>query len=193
VVGSWWQRLTEEPLRLGTGLLVAAGVVVGGAIAADGMVAKGLNGAAGLLWLGSAGLIGYALRGTPRRALGWGLVGAEAVALVLVVRPSDVALAAAGFGVAGAVAAFVMRERPTAWARLLPAIWLPTHLGVALVRALGEQLTGSAAHVRTQPPPTAAIVPLVMILAAWAGGTLAARLTARRFARLQHVARGAEE
>lgn len=174
---SWLQKIRDQDsLRLGTEMLVAAGVVVGGAIAAEGTVGRGLNGVAGLLWLGSAGLIGSALWRAPRRWTGAVLVGAEAVTLVLLVKPADVALAAVGFGAAGALAALVMRERPSAWARLLPAIWLPTHLGVALVRAVATELTGGTPHVRTQPPPTAAVVPLVMILAAWLGGALVERL-----------------
>lgn len=184
-VKSVWRRLERQhielgPERTGRALLIAAAVVVGIAILASGSIAKGINGIAGILWFVAAGIIVASLWRARRRNLGFAVTFVITLTLVLLVKPADVLWAALGFTVAGAIVAFVFAERPAGWATLIPALWLPCHLLVAAGRAIGQELIDGTTHVRTSPPPTAAIVPLVMVLAAWLGGVVVIR--ARRTA-----------
>lgn len=101
------------------------------------------------------------------------LLGAAAiVAFVLVnlTKPTDPTAAAVGFVLGGAVLALVAAGVQARDVALLPAIWLPMHLLVAASVALAREVRGMPAQVRTDPPPTAAIVPLVMVIAAYLGG-----------------------
>jgi hypothetical protein len=151
-------------------MLVAAGALVGVAIALEGAVGRAINGVAGLLWVFAAALLFRAIW----RCEGWGRLLATILAidlvLVLAVRPSDLLWAAIGFTVGGALVALVAtRERERA-ALLLAALWLPLHLLVAIVKTVDRAIRDLPATVRTDPPPTAALVPLTMIVAAFAGG-----------------------
>lgn len=162
-------------LGLGRGpvMLVAAAVLVGVAIVADGAPARLVNGLGGIAWLAAGGLLLRSLwrsEGWPRTAVvALGVV----VVLAVAVRPRDLALAVVGFAIGGAVVAAVARERVVAWALLVPAAWLPAHLAINVARSV---LVG-ATRVRTDPPPTAALVPLAMVLAAGAGGAIIARIS----------------
>lgn len=173
---------TVGGVRGATWMLVAAAVIVGLAIALGGAAARVLNGIGGVLWLVAAALMVSALRDAPRRWPGYGLAAAVTLVLVLAVKPNDVALALGGFVAGGALIALLRRDDGAIWARLVPAIWLPMHIGVAVVRATWRAATGGTAHVRTQPPPTAAIVPLVMVVAAWLGGQAVGWAIRRRHA-----------
>lgn len=160
--------------------LLAAATAVGLAIVADGQAARTINGIGGLVWVAAAGLLVISLRQEaffwPRIALATGL----ALALVLLVRPSDYPRAAVGFAIAGAVIGLTATHLTGEWALTVPGLWLPLHLIVAIGRVVERSVHDLPAHVRTEPPPTAALVPLTMVVTAWAGGVLIEILRARR-------------
>jgi hypothetical protein len=162
----------EQRGKLGFVGLIAAALLVGGAIAADGQAARTINGIAGLLWIAAGAAVVWSLRGDegflPRLLVSGGLT----LTLVLITRPSDYLSAAIGFTVAGAVIAATAPGRERSWAVTVPALWLPVHLAVALARVADRALRDLPAHVRTEPPPTSALVPLVMVIAAWLGGAV---------------------
>ena len=168
------------PGAFGGGALVAAGLLVGVAIAADGAVARSINGLGGLVWLAALGLLARSVRREPRRLVGAGTVIGAALALTFLVPPSELLPAVLGFLAAGAVTAALVRRRGVTWALLVPAAWLPIHLGVAVGRAAWRAVVDGAPAVRTDPPPTAALVPLAMVVAAGAGGLAVARWRARQ-------------
>ncbi|MBA3643197.1 MAG: hypothetical protein H0W59_03915 [Chloroflexia bacterium] len=160
------------------GVLVGAACLVGLAIVLDeGRLARVINGLGGISWLLGAAMLAWSLRG----AAGWlrsGLVlGVTVLALAVLVRPTDLAAAIIGFAIGGAIVALVSTERPMHWALLVPAMWLPAHIVVGIARSTID----GAAAVRTAPPPTAAIVPLAMVLAAGLAGLLVARCDADGF------------
>jgi len=153
-------------------ILIAAAVVVGIAIVLDGAAARGINGIAGLMWFLAAGLL---IRFTIKQSGGWTTFGLTIVisfVLVLLVKPSDLMWAAIGFTIGGALVALVARSEREKAALLLPAIWLPTHLLVAIGRVAERAIRDQPARVRTDPPPTAALVPLAMVIAALVGGLI---------------------
>ena len=82
-----------------------------------------------------------------------GLAAALAVVLAAVIRPDDLVAALIAFGAAGALVGAVARGEATGWAMLVPALYLPAHVAIAISRSL---LAGSFS-VRSAPPPTAAI------------------------------------
>ena len=157
-ISDWWPRIG----------LSLAGLVVGLAIVAEGSLARTLNGVGAVLWLIAA--IGC-VRTVLHNGWHWPTFGVAAIVIVLLalaVRPRDLELAAGGFLIGGAIVAAVGRRAPLAWALLVPALWLPAHLLRGIVRGLLTE----GGQVRTEPPPTAALVPLVMVLAALAGGLI---------------------
>jgi hypothetical protein len=155
---------------IGAAGLVLAGALVGLAIAADGALARAINGVGGLVWLASLGVLVWSVRRAPGRVVGAVAVLGVALALTFLVRPSELAPATVGFFVGGALVAAAVRRRELVWALLVPAAWLPVHLGVAVGRAVVRSLADGAPAVRTDPPPTAALVPLAMVTAAGVGG-----------------------
>jgi hypothetical protein len=155
--------------RIAAAGLVLAGAVVGVAIVIGGAAARTLNGVGALLWLISAGLLAFTLPLAQRRMAGWLAAIVAGLLLGGVIRPGTLAEAVIWFAVAGAAVALIASDRLGAWALLVPAIYLPVHLLIGIGRAI---MRGGA--VRTEPPPTPAILPLVMILAAAIGGALAA-------------------
>ena len=169
-----------DRIQLGTYMLLLAGLVVAIAIASDGAVSRAVNGVAGILWVASAWVLANALR---RDDKFWTkLLGVTAICLVLVIfiRPSDLLMALAGFGIAGAIVAATTGSRGFVWATLLPALWLPVHLGTAVVKAVYRAITDQEATIRSDPPPTAAIVPFTMIVAAMFGAWLFQRIRTNR-------------
>ena len=161
-------------------ILIVAAVVVGIAIALDGAIARGINGVAGILWFLAAGL---SIRYTLKQPGGWTTFGVTIVVsfvLVLLVKPSDLLWAAIGFTIGGALIALVAKGEHERAALLLPAIWLPTHLLVAIGRVAVRAIRDEPARVRTDPPPTAALVPLAMVIAALIGGMIVAWWLERR-------------
>lgn len=158
--------------RIATGTLAAATVIVGASIIADGTPARLLNGISGLTWFASSAM--FVIEGRRRGAGGlqWaGVVGLTA-AVAFVIRPSDIVLATIGFGGAGALIAATVRKDPLLWAKLVPALYLPLHIGTAVLKAAGRSALGLESSIRTEPPPTTAVVPAIMLgtalLGAWA-------------------------
>jgi len=165
--------------QTGTLLLIAAGLVVAVAIAASGSIARGTNGVAGILWIGSAVMLISARRDDPRFWTRLAIVAGIGLGLVLFIKPSDLAWAIVGFGSAGILIALLFGKQGIGWAKVLPALWLPEHLGTAVGRAIYRAFRDLPTSVRTDPPPTAAFVPLAMIFAAWGGAILVVRLRNR--------------
>ena len=165
----WRQALIERVLLLA----VAAGVV-GIAISIDGESRRFVNGIGGIIWIVAAARITI-------RAIG---VGVERIQLVLVlttipvlsvlIRPTDLLWALIGFGWGGVLVGFVGRERGSVLGALLAAWWLPAHLLIAISRSVIRELRDQPAALRSDPPPTALLAPLVMVLAAWMFSVLAA-------------------
>ena len=166
--------------RIATGTLATATVIVGASIIADGTLAKGLNGVSGLTWFASSAM--FAIEGRRRGAPGmqWaGTLGLTA-AVAFLIRPSDLVLATIGFGGAGLLAGYYANRNPVFWAKMIPAFYLPLHIGTAVLKAAGRSALGMESSIRTDPPPTAAIVPAVMLAAAIAGGWIASKSIGRK-------------
>ena len=173
--------LGETPQeRLATGTLAVATVIVGASIVADGQLAKALNGVAGITWFASSAL--FILEGRKRNATGLQWVGITALtaAVAFVVKPSDIVLATIGFVPAGIAAGVIAKRAPIFWAKMIPALYLPLHIGTAVLKAVGRNSLGMESSIRTDPPPTAAVVPMVMLGAAIAGGFIARKILGRR-------------
>ncbi len=162
-------------MKISTALLIASGAIVGVAVAIGGDIGRALNGVGGLGWIIGAAMLVLSLRRILARWRGYGIAAVVALGLSWFVSASDLAAAVIGFGVAGAIVALATVERRSAWALLVPALWLPLHVGTAIVRAA----VSGEGRVRTEPPPTAALVPLAMILAAWGCGLLVEWIAAR--------------
>jgi len=166
--------------RLGTALLLSATILVGISILADGDPARVLNGISGIVWFGAAGLLIHATLRTTSQPVLWGTVAGLTAVVAFVIRPSDMVLASVGFGGSGLAVGLLARDRELLWVKLVPALYLPFHIGTAVLRSLGRSLTGAEASIRSEPPPTAALVPLLMVVAASLGGYAAVALKARR-------------
>ena len=163
-------RLVERRPDVGVVGLVLASLLVGVAIALDGAAARAINGLGGLLWIGAGVVLVVAPRaGRDRSRVVAAAVG-TALILALWARPFDLVSAVPGFLAAGALVGWIARERRVKAALLVPALWLPVHLVVAIGKAILRAATDGAAAVRTDPPPTAAVVPLGMVVAAAFGG-----------------------
>jgi hypothetical protein len=163
----------------GTWLLLAATIVVGLSILLDGAVSRALNGMAGVMWFGAAALLvtaGLRLQRSPR--LWVGLVALTSV-VAFIVRPSDLLFAIIGFVTCGAVAMLLAGDGRLLWSTLVVGLYLPLHIGTAVLKAVVRTMSGTEASIRTDPPPTAALVPLVMLGAALLGGLLVQRLGSR--------------
>lgn len=171
---------TTKLERIATGTLAAATAIVGASIIADGDAARAVNGLAGLTWFASSAL--FLAEGRRRDAAAYQWIGVTALtaAVAFVVRPTDATLAIAGFLPAGALAAWSFAKSPVFWAKMVPALYLPMHIGTAILKAAGRNLLGMESHIRTEPPPTAAVVPFVMLVAATAGGVLIPRFARGR-------------
>ncbi len=155
--------------------LILAATIVGVAIVVGGAPARILNPIGALLWLASGVLLALSLPSVERRALGFIVAIASGVVLGALVRPGSLIEAVVGFAIAGAVVVLVAGDRSGGWALLAPAIYLPVHLLIGVGRAIVR-----GGGVRTDPPPTAAIVPLAMLLAAAVAGTLVASAIRRQ-------------
>jgi hypothetical protein len=155
------------------GLILAASVV-GLAIVVGGTTARPLNAIGAVLWLASGVLLAVSLPSVQRHMLGWVAAIAGGFILGALVRPGSLGEVIAWFAVAGAVVVLAAADRTGGWALLVPAIYLPVHLLIGIGRAI----LGNGG-VRTDPPPTAAIVPLAMLLGAAAAGALVATIVRR--------------
>ena len=81
-------------------------------------------------------------------------------------------------GIAGLLTVLVAGDRSGAWGFLVPSVYLPVHLIIGIGRAVMN-----GAPMRTDPPPTAMILPLMMIVAAAVGAAIAAALVQRQASR----------
>lgn len=165
--------------RIATTTLAAATVVVGASIIADGNAGKALNGVAGLTWFASSGLFILEGRARGSSSLQWIGITALTGVVAFVIKPSDIVLASIGFLPAALVAGLRVQRDPMLWAKMIPALYLPLHIGTAVLKAAGRSALGMDASIRSEPPPTAAVVPFVMLAAAIVGGWLATRLRGR--------------
>ena len=152
--------------RIGTALLLAATVLVAISILLDGTGARLFNGVAGLTWFAAAAMLCAVAWRRSRRPMVWVTVGLLTGAVAFVVKPSDFLPAIIGFGLAGAIVAWVARRDGVLWARVIVGLYLPFHIGTAVLKAIYRSVSGAEASIRTDPPPTAALVPLTMLLAA---------------------------
>jgi hypothetical protein len=150
-------------------MLITASLLVAAAIAIGGGSAKLLNGIGGLIWIGSAVLLVSELKGVAQFAPVFIFTLVECLVLVLIVKPSNFAFAVVGFAIGGASIALRASVRSADFALLLPAMWLPMHLVVAISRAAIRMVTDGGTSVRRDPPPTAALVPFAMIVSTLAG------------------------
>ncbi len=163
----------QTSATLGTALLLGAAVLVGGSILSGGLTGMVLNGLGGIAWLSSSIVLVAAARRARDRGRLWVLTVGLTIVVAFLVRPSDVWLALAGFGTSGALLGAASRERPILWATLVPALYLPAHIGAALLMVWLRKMLEVESSVRTEPPPVAAVVPMVMVLGSIfiAGGT----------------------
>jgi hypothetical protein len=170
--------------------LLLASVLVGVAIVLDGSASRLVNGVAGLLWIASAGMLARECWRTSGKARLFGAIVLIDLVLVLAVRPSDLLWAFVGFAGGGALVALMATADRERTALLLPAMWLPLHLSVALIRAADRAMRDLPASVRADPPPTAALVPLTMVVAAYIGGWIVGRVldSRRRHLTKSHAA-----
>ena len=166
--------------RYGTLLLLAAIALVAGSIVSDGVLSRGLISLAGLTWFAAAALLVWSAWRTAREWRLWTLVLGLTALVAFVVRPSDFLPAVIGFGVTGAMAAIAGGSRELLWTKVIVGLYLPMHIGTAILKAGWRDISGSEASIRTEPPPTAALVPLAMFLAALGGGWLVSAWRIRR-------------
>lgn len=155
--------------------LVVAGLVVALAIMVGGSTARALNGVGALLWVASGVLLAISLPKPERLPLAWAAAIVTGGLLGGVVRPSTFAVAIASFAIAGAAVVLLGGDRTGGWALMAPAIYLPVHLAIGIGRAL---MRGS--EMRVAPPPTAALLPFSMVVAALVAGVVAAYLLRSR-------------
>lgn len=174
--------------RVGTGALVAATIIVGGAIAVGGESGRILNGIGGLTWFASSGLLVLAARKSDTYRWQWGAAIALTAAVAFVIKPTDLTLAIMGFGGAGLVVGMLAKTDPLLWAKLIPALYLPAHIGTAVLKAVGRNMLGMESTIRSAPPPTATIVPFAMVVAAIAGGLVATAFRQRHVTRTRQIA-----
>ncbi len=163
----------QKSATLGTALLLCAAVLVGGSILSGGLTGMVLNGLGGIAWLSSSIVLVAVARHAGDRGWLWVLTVGLTMVVAVLVRPSDVWLALVGFGTSGALLGAASRARPILWATLVPALYLPAHIGTALLMVWLRKMHEIETSVRTEPPPVAAVVPMVMVLGSIvsAGGT----------------------
>ncbi len=166
--------------KTGTFVLLAATLLVALSILLDGTTSRLLNGVAGITWFTAAGLIGIAAWRSSNRWSLWSLAIGLTALVAFVVTPSDFVPAMIGFGLAGSAVAIVARDHAVLWSKLVVGLYLPFHIGTAVARAIYRNTTGGEATLRTDPPPTAALVPIVMLGTAVACATAAKAYLDRR-------------
>lgn len=179
--GSLYNVLGEtQQERIATGTLAVATVIVGASIVTDGALSRALNGVAGVTWFASSAM--FILEGRRRGSspLQWAGITALTAVVAFVVKPSDIVLATVGFVPAGFIAARIAGKNPMLWAKMIPALYLPLHIGTAVLRSVARNALGMESSIRTEPPPTAAVVPAVMVGAAVVGGFIARKFAKAR-------------
>ncbi len=149
--------------------LILAGLVVAWAISLDGAASRAVNGVGAMLWIGSTGILLTAFRRDHDWLLRGGLAIVVAVLLSVFVEPDSIPVAMAAFAIGGGISA-VGASRPLPWSMVVAGLWLPVHLLTAVVPAVVSG--GGDGNVRADPPPTAAFVPLSMVVGAALGGLI---------------------
>jgi hypothetical protein len=159
-------------------LLVIASLVVAVAILLSGEeIGSTISGIGGILWIAAAIWMLVELRTEPRRIV-IGLVAlAGALVMAAVVKPGNYLEAIVGFAIAGAAVGFAAGPGAARWAMLPAALYFPLHIIIAIGRVA---VSGGARSVRTQPPPTDALVQVAMVAAAGIAGYLVAMLFQQR-------------
>lgn len=166
-------------VRIGAIGLVLAGLLVAVAISTDGTLSRGVNGIAALVWMASTFALLLGLREGLRWLTKLALATGVTVILSVGIEPTSLATAMPGFALGGAAIAMIC-ARPVAWALVVPGLWLPVHLLTAVLPAILAAANGGDPTVRTEPPPTTAIVPFLMILSAGVAGWLVGWVRSRR-------------
>jgi hypothetical protein len=155
--------------------LVVAGVVVALAIVVGGTAARALNGIGALIWVASGVMLAVTLPRPERLPLAWVAAIVTGGLLGAVIRPGTFAVAIVAFAISGAAVVLLGGDRTGGWALMAPAIYLPVHLVIGIIRAI---MRGS--EMRVAPPPTAALLPFSMVIAALVAGIVAAYLVRGR-------------
>jgi hypothetical protein len=171
---------TPRAGTLGIVLLTCSSVLVGAAISADGSIGRLLNGVGAIGWLVSIPVLVNAARREQVPGWIWPLCIGFSAVIAFLVRPSDIVLATVAFSAAGSLVGWNTRPKPAVWGALVAACYLPAHVGAALLKAAGRALFGVEATIRTEPPPTAEIVPLVIVVTAVTSAVVANRIRVRR-------------
>ena len=166
--------------RVGTIVLLAATGLVAASILAGGDVGKILNGMAGLTWFAAAGLLGIAAAKTGRGFDVWASAIVLTAGVAFLVKPTDFLPAILGFGLAGSVIALIARRDAVLWATFIVGLYLPMHIGTAVGKAIYRSIAGQEASIRSEPPPTAAMIPFVMLAPSVAGALVATMIMERR-------------
>lgn len=173
--GAWGlSRDDPQRWRLGAAGLIVAAVIVGVAIGVGGTFARVLNPIGAVIWIAAGVLLAMSLPAARRPPLGLAAAAGAGLLLSGVIRPGTLEEAALGFGIAGVLVVLAAGDRTGAWAFLTPTIYLPLHLAIGIGWAIVH-----GARMRTDPPPTASLVPLMMLVATAVGGLLAAALVRR--------------
>jgi hypothetical protein len=158
-----------------TGLALGA-LLVGLAIVMDSDLGRAVNGIGGVLWFASTGLLTLAAARTRPPARLWVLLALVVITVAFIAKPSAIVPAVIGFVPAGLLLGAAAPRSRLLWAALVPAWYLPAHIGTAVLKSAVNSVLGNEAALRTDPPPTAAIVPLVMVACALLGGAIASRI-----------------
>ncbi|MFM9105776.1 MAG: hypothetical protein ACKOWF_03665 [Chloroflexota bacterium] len=164
-LGGSWSWLSPQALLVAASLVVAAAILLAG-----GEAGRALSGIGGALWIAAAVWMLAGLRNEPRRAPVALVALAGAAVMAVIVRPGTYLEAIVGFGLAGAAVGVAAGPSALRWAMLPAALYFPLHIAVAIGRVIAS---GGERAVRTDPPPTAALVQVAMVAAAAAGGWLA--------------------
>ncbi len=170
----------RDRTAIGTAGLALGALLVGVAIVMDSDLGRAVNGVGGVLWFASTAWLTVAAVRTRPPAWLWGVLALVVIVVAFVVKPSAILPAMVGFVPAGALLAAITPRSKLLWAALVPAWYLPAHIGTAVLKSAINSLLGNEASLRTDPPPTAAIVPLLMVACALAGGAIVHYLHERR-------------
>src|SRR5690625_4465277 len=141
--------------RTGTVMLIAAAVLIGIAIVMDSDLGRVVNGVGGVLWFASAGVLTVSGVRTDVPGWLWLVLFAVTVVVAFFVTPSAVVPALVGFVPAGFLMAAIAPRRKLLFAALVPAWYLPMHIGTAVIQSVVRAALGHEASIRTDPPPTA--------------------------------------
>ena len=166
---------TRRLRDIGIVVLLVGALLVGGAIVMDGDASRIVNGVGGVLWFSATVLLTFvAVRHRPQ-AWVWIVLAVLTVSVAFVVKPSAWLPTLVGFVPAGVVMGWLAPRPKLLWSALVPAWYLPAHIGTAVLMSAMRSVMGREAALRTDPPPTAAFVPLLMVVCALVGGMLAQR------------------